>query len=124
MSGEVTENPPRTVATAAPEPGGRETGRRGKRPSLGRGLAALFGESGAHLPSEPGGARPSGIRSVPIEAIRPSPFQPRRHFAEEELEGLAQSIRGKGIVQPLLARPVDNSADDAAGDGAQDGGAE
>jgi ParB family transcriptional regulator, chromosome partitioning protein len=120
MSGEVTENPPQTVATAAQEPGGRETGRRGKRPSLGRGLAALFGESGAYLPSEPGGTRPSGIRSVPIEAICPSPFQPRRHFAEEELEGLAQSIRGKGIVQPLLVRPVD----DAAGDGAQDGGAE
>ncbi len=87
-----------------------ETGGRGKRPSLGRGLAALFGESGAHLPSEPGGARANGIRSVPIEAIRPSPFQPRRHFAEEELEGLAQSIRGKGIVQPLLVRPAEGDA--------------
>jgi ParB family chromosome partitioning protein len=112
MSDGVTENPPRTIAAAGPEPEGRETGGRGKRPSLGRGLAALFGESGAHLPSEPGGARPDIVRSVPIEAIRPSPFQPRRNFAEEELEGLAQSLRGKGIVQPLLVRPVEDAAVD------------
>ena len=111
MSEGTTENRPPTAA--APEIGGR-----GKRPSLGRGLAALFGESGAHFPSQPGGPRPSAIRSVPIEAIRPSPFQPRRHFAEEELEGLAQSIRGKGIVQPLLVRPVEDEAADGDAEGA------
>jgi ParB family chromosome partitioning protein len=49
---------------------------------------------------------------VPIEAIRPSPFQPRRHFAEAELDGLAQSIREKGIVQPLLVRPVADAVAD------------
>ena len=48
-------------------------GPRAKRPPLGRGLAALFGEGGAGLAGDPGGAR-----AVPIEAIRPSPFQPRR----------------------------------------------
>jgi len=68
-------------------------GPRAKRPSLGRGLAALFGEAGTRLPGEFGGAQ-----TVPIEAIRPSAFQPRRHFAESELAGLAQSIREKGIV--------------------------
>ncbi len=73
-----------------------------KRQPLGRGLAALFGEAG----SRPAAAEPGGARSVPIEAIRPSPFQPRRVFAEAELEGLAQSIREKGIVQPLLVRPI------------------
>ena len=71
-----------------------------KRQPLGRGLAALFGESGGR-PVLDGGAR-----NVPVEAIRPSPFQPRRLFAEAELDGLAQSIREKGIVQPLLVRPV------------------
>ncbi|MGE0257239.1 MAG: ParB/RepB/Spo0J family partition protein [Alphaproteobacteria bacterium] len=89
---------------------------RGKRPSLGRGLAALFGETGALLPADRDGARSGAVRSAPIEAIRPSPFQPRRVFAEEELEGLAQSIRGKGIVQPLLVRPLENDAD---GNGAE-----
>jgi ParB family transcriptional regulator, chromosome partitioning protein len=83
-----------------------------KRPPLGRGLAALFGEAGTRLSDDPGGARPIGAQIVPIEAIRPSPFQPRRHFAEEELEGLAQSIREKGIVQPLLVRPIADAAAD------------
>jgi len=83
-----------------------------KRQPLGRGLAALFGETGARVSGDPGGARPGTAQIVPIEAIRPSPFQPRRHFAEEELEGLAQSIREKGIVQPLLVRPVEDAAAD------------
>ncbi|HEX3862176.1 MAG TPA: ParB/RepB/Spo0J family partition protein [Stellaceae bacterium] len=72
-----------------------------KRAPLGRGLSALFGEVGARPAVDSGGAR-----TVPIEAIRPSAFQPRRVFAEAELEALAQSIREKGIVQPLLVRPV------------------
>ena len=81
------------------------TGKRAKRPPLGRGLAALFGEAGTRLPAAPG-----GTQSVPIEAIRPSPFQPRRHFPEAELAELAQSIREKGIVQPLLVRPIEGAA--------------
>jgi ParB family chromosome partitioning protein len=85
---------------------------RAKRPPLGRGLAALFGEAGTRLSGEPGGARPGGAQTVPIEAIRPSPFQPRRRFAEAELDELAQSIREKGIVQPLLVRPIADSAAD------------
>ena len=80
---------------------------RAKRAPLGRGLAALFGEAGAKALADFGGGR-----SVPIETIRPSPFQPRRHFAEEELEGLAQSIREKGILQPLLVRPVEGAETD------------
>ena len=89
-----------------------EAGPRTRRQPLGRGLASLFGETGAHLTPEPGGARPIGAQSVPIETIRPSPFQPRRRFADAELDGLAQSIREKGIVQPLLVRPVEDAAAD------------
>ncbi|HEY1796833.1 MAG TPA: ParB/RepB/Spo0J family partition protein [Stellaceae bacterium] len=76
-----------------------------RRPPLGRGLAALFGETG--------GAPNPGVtaRIVPVESVRPSAFQPRRHFTEDELEALAQSIREKGILQPLLVRP---SADPAS----------
>jgi ParB family chromosome partitioning protein len=87
-------------------------GPRVKRPPLGRGLAALFGETGTRLSADPGGARPNGAQIVPIEAIRPSPFQPRRRFAETELDELAQSIREKGIVQPLLVRPIGDPAAD------------
>ena len=42
---------------------------------------------------------------MPIEFLRPSPLQPRRRFDEAELEALAQSIRERGILQPLLVRP-------------------
>ena len=80
---------------------------RARRQPLGRGLAALFGETGARPAAEP-----AGVRSVPIEAIRPSPLQPRRRFAEAELDGLAQSIREKGIVQPLLVRPIADAVAD------------
>ena len=72
-----------------------------RRRQLGRGLAALFGESEGDAPAEP-----AAPRRVPIELIRPSAFQPRRRFAETELDALAQSIREKGILQPLLVRPL------------------
>jgi ParB family transcriptional regulator, chromosome partitioning protein len=83
-----------------------------KRAPLGRGLATLFGETGARAAAQPEAAATRGAQIVPIEAIRPSPFQPRRHFAETELDGLAQSIREKGIVQPLLVRPVADAVAD------------
>ena len=77
-----------------------------KRNPLGRGLAALFGETEGEA-----GFDPASQRRVPIELIRPGALQPRRRFAEAELDALAQSIREKGVLQPLLVRPV---ADDEA----------
>jgi len=84
---------------------------RPKRAPLGRGLAALFGETGTRPLAEFGGAR-----SVPVESVRPSPLQPRGHFGEAELEALAQSIRDKGIVQPLLVRPIEGAANGSGAD--------
>jgi ParB family transcriptional regulator, chromosome partitioning protein len=81
---------------------------RARRRPLGRGLAALFGEADADIVSNP-----AAHRLVGIELIRPGPLQPRRRFAETELDALAQSIREKGVLQPLLVRPVD-MAEDAA----------
>ena len=74
---------------------------RARRRQLGRGLAALFGEAEGDA-----AAVPATQRQVPIELIRPGAFQPRRRFAEAELDALAQSIREKGILQPLLVRPL------------------
>jgi len=74
---------------------------RAKRRPLGRGLAALFGETEGEASFDP-----ASQRLVPIELIRPSALQPRRRFAENELDALAQSIREKGVLQPLLVRPV------------------
>jgi ParB family chromosome partitioning protein len=75
-----------------------------KRQPLGRGLAALFGETEARPAGDAG-----GVREIAIELIRPGVYQPRRHFDETELEALAQSIREKGVLQPLLVRPVDEA---------------
>lgn len=46
----------------------------------------------------------SALRDVPVESIEPNPHQPRQHFDEESLEGLAQSIAQIGVLQPLLVR--------------------
>jgi ParB family transcriptional regulator, chromosome partitioning protein len=75
-----------------------------RRQPLGRGLAALFGEAEGRT-GDGGGS----VREVAIELIRPGAFQPRRHFGEDELEALAQSVREKGVLQPLLVRPVDEA---------------
>jgi ParB family transcriptional regulator, chromosome partitioning protein len=74
---------------------------RARRRPLGRGLAALFGETEGEPTLDP-----SSPRRVPIELLRSSTLQPRRRFDEAELEALAQSIREKGVLQPLLVRPA------------------
>ena len=80
-----------------------------KRPrGLGRGLSALLGEvavPGADAPTRAGDAAARGTRPIPVELIEPGAFQPRRTFSEDALAALAQSIREKGILQPLLVRP-------------------
>src|SRR5438270_6043938 len=57
---------------------------------LGRGLGALIPRASA------------GLREIPVDAIRPNPWQPRTHFDEQELHELAQSIREHGLLQPVL----------------------
>jgi ParB family chromosome partitioning protein len=75
------------------------------RDRLGKGLGALLGE---YLEPAPAAA---DARRVPLSAILPNPLQPRRVFAEAELEELAQSIRENGLLQPLVVRPAPGSAD-------------
>lgn len=77
------------------------------RPRLGRGLAALIGdadEQAAH-------PRVRTQKRAPIEFLRPNPRNPRRNFDDAELEDLAASIREKGVIQPILARPAGGVAD-------------
>ena len=75
-----------------------------ERRRLGRGLAALLGDMAE--PEQIPEAERSGSRRVPIELVRPNPRNPRRQFGEADLADLAQSIREKGVVQPILVRPV------------------
>ncbi|WP_448205294.1 ParB/RepB/Spo0J family partition protein [Azospirillum sp. sgz302134] len=72
-----------------------------RRASLGRGLSALFGEAEEDY-SALDKVRQS--KQLPIEFIHPGKYQPRRNFDDEALQGLVESIRDKGILQPLLVR--------------------
>lgn len=77
------------------------------RRRLGRGLAALLGDTGEETPAE----RPRGQRKVPIEFLRPNPRNPRSLFREEDLADLSNSIREKGIIQPIIVRAIPGVAD-------------
>ena len=91
---------------------------------LGRGLSALLGEvesevlaasanpelKPAQVPGAP--AEQRAPRMLPIALLRPNPFQPRDHFDPEALEELAASIRDKGIIQPIVVRPVPGQSDE------------
>ena len=65
------------------------------RRALGKGLTQLLGEQGEAAPT-----------SIEVTAIRPNSRQPRRHFDEDALKDLAQSIIEVGILLPLIVRPV------------------
>jgi ParB family chromosome partitioning protein len=89
------------------------------KPALGRGLGALLG--GASLTAKPvlpatatsattavsavpATAERDRVQRVPLERVRPCPFQPRKEFTQEALQELADSITERGIIQPLLVR--------------------
>ena len=75
-----------------------------RRRGLGMGLSALLGGGAEGWPAASSGAAGGTPRTVPIEFLRPSRFQPRRTFDEHDIEALAASIRTRGVMQPLLVR--------------------
>ena len=77
------------------------------RSRLGRGLAALIGDVGTESSAE----RPRGQRRVPTTSLRPNARNPRRMFSEEELDELTASLRERGMIQPIVARPVRGAPD-------------
>ena len=68
---------------------------------LGRGLSALIGEE-----SVPTRGEARATHKLPVAFLRPNRFQPRKTFAAEDLHDLTESIREKGILQPILVRPL------------------
>lgn len=96
-----------------------------KPPALGRGLGALLGETRREEPLAPptastGSARDETAAAVPlnspagglaqlsVSAIEPHPEQPRRHFDDAALDELAASIAARGVIQPVIVRPLGN----------------
>lgn len=90
---------------------------------LGRGLASLIGEtppvsivggqdagSGAHYQQRSGAVSDGEQRRVSIDQVRTGPLNPRKDFKDEELSELADSIRAKGLIQPIIVRRDPNDA--------------
>ena len=75
-------------------------GMSGPSRGMGRGLAEILRVSGS--PAAPG----DDLRNVPVELIVPNPRQPRRSFDEDALLALSSSLRERGVLQPVLIRPV------------------
>ena len=87
------------------------------RQRLGRGLAALIGD----VATEPGPEkrRSAPPKTLPVEFLRPNPRNPRKDFGAAELDDLAASVKERGVVQPILVRPVaaaDNGYEIIAGE--------
>ena len=80
--------------------------RKSKPRGLGRGLSALMADVAPSAPSQGTNSPPRPDQSLPIEALVANPDQPRRLFSAEALNDLANSIRKKGIIQPLIVRPI------------------
>lgn len=94
-----------------------------RKRGLGRGLSALLGEpiSGAvqrdNSAPAVGSAAPGGVRTLPVEHLRPGKYQPRHHFDQTAIDDLTQSVKEKGVIQPLLVRQLaENSYEIIAGE--------
>jgi ParB family chromosome partitioning protein len=80
--------------------------RREPGPRLGRGLAALLGDAAVQA-----GPATSSLRQVPLDLLEPNPYQPRSTMDPGAMDELAQSIRLRGVLQPLVVRPHPDKQD-------------
>src|SRR5450432_1006380 len=71
---------------------------------LGRGLSALIGDEAAAVKGE--SVAKKDLRSLPVAFLQPGRYQPRKTFDEQPLTDLAASIREKGVLSPILVRPI------------------
>ena len=71
---------------------------------LGRGLSALIGDEAAAVKGEP--VAKKDTRSLPVAFLQPGKYQPRKTFDEQPLADLAASIKEKGVLSPILVRPL------------------
>ena len=78
----------------------------GKKKGLGRGLSALFGDQ----PSKEELSKEKQLNKISISDLSRNPYQPRNTFNQEKLEELSNSIRKKGVIQPIAVRPKKNDS--------------
>lgn len=83
-----------------------------RRGGLGRGLTALIPSTDENDSTDTS----LGLREIPIDSIEPNPLQPRQYFDTESLQGLVESVRELGILQPVLVRNTDRGFELIAGE--------
>jgi len=74
---------------------------------LGRGLSSLLGEVAREQPIAGEAQRPAGIQMMSVSSLAPNLSQPRRHFDDASIDELAQSLKQRGLIQPIVVRPGD-----------------
>jgi ParB family chromosome partitioning protein len=88
-----------------------------KKPTLGRGLADLLGQSASRPPAQTGTNAPAApplapgeeLAKLPLDLLQRGKYQPRVDMRPETLQELADSIKAQGVVQPIVVRPVDGA---------------
>jgi len=81
-----------------PDANGGSWGLDGPSRGIGRGLGAILANSQREL---------EGLRELQVDLIRPNPRQPRRRFDREALTALSESIKARGVLQPIVVRPLE-----------------
>ncbi len=100
-----------TRKAAKTRPSSTKGGRKPRKMALGRGLDALLpGKISANTEAD------QPYRVCAVDLIRPNRYQPRRHFAADEMTELAASIQAQGIIQPLLVRQASSGYELVAGE--------
>lgn len=106
------------------------TSKKDKPKHLGRGLASLLGPiTSGNVETAPISADPAveanfpqdkelqdSLRALVLDTIQPNPYQPRTVWDQQELEGLAQSIKANGVIQPIIVRPTQTGYELIAGE--------
>ncbi len=80
-----------------------------RKRSLGKGIEALISQEQKHVLQE-------GFRMIPVTDIKPNPYQPREKITEESIDDLVNSIREKGILEPIIVKKWNNQYILAAGE--------
>lgn len=81
-----------------------------KQRGLGRGLSALLSDNQGPVPIANANGKPAATLEKPIELLQRNPDQPRRFFSEAEIDDLSASIKEKGVLSPILVRPLPSQA--------------
>ncbi|MCY7340061.1 MAG: ParB/RepB/Spo0J family partition protein [Sphingomonas bacterium] len=87
-----------------------------KATGLGRGLSALLDEAVRAPRGDGRDGASRGVSEIEVGQIRPNPHQPRQHFDSDSLDELAASIAAKGVLQPILLRPIGDGYEIIAGE--------